>query len=98
VDLLLALWLSLFRREVRIAEGELHANRLAFPPRPAYGEKGPERSEANDFALDRIHLAKSFYIIDGHARIYRAYFSPFRDLTSPTGERIARRGLSTSAV
>ncbi|MFT3785373.1 MAG: 5'-3' exonuclease H3TH domain-containing protein [Tepidisphaeraceae bacterium] len=28
----------------------------------------------------------SFYIIDGHAHIYRAYFAPFRDLTSPTGE------------
>ncbi|MEM1013772.1 MAG: 5'-3' exonuclease H3TH domain-containing protein, partial [Planctomycetota bacterium] len=29
---------------------------------------------------------KSFYLIDGHAHIYRAYFAPFRDLTSPTGE------------
>ncbi len=29
---------------------------------------------------------KTFYIIDGHAQIYRAYFAPFRDLTSPTGE------------
>src|SRR6186713_1632971 len=29
---------------------------------------------------------KKFYIIDGHAQIYRAYFAPFRDLTSPTGE------------
>jgi DNA polymerase-1 len=28
----------------------------------------------------------SLYIIDGHAHIYRAYFAPFRDLTSPTGE------------
>src|SRR5947208_13654565 len=31
-------------------------------------------------------MAKSFYIIDGHAQIYRAYFAPFRDLSSPTGE------------
>ncbi|HLL91196.1 MAG TPA: hypothetical protein VK324_18000, partial [Tepidisphaeraceae bacterium] len=31
-------------------------------------------------------MRKSFYIIDGHAQIYRAYFAPFRDLTSPTGE------------
>ncbi len=31
-------------------------------------------------------MAKSFYIIDGHAQIYRAYYAPFRDLTSPTGE------------
>ena len=28
----------------------------------------------------------SFYIIDGHAHIFRAYFAPFRDLTSPSGE------------
>jgi DNA polymerase-1 len=31
-------------------------------------------------------MAKSFYIIDGHAHIYRSYFAPFRDLSSPTGE------------
>ena len=31
-------------------------------------------------------MPKSFYIIDGHAQIFRAYFAPFRDLTSPTGE------------
>src|SRR5687768_10283141 len=30
--------------------------------------------------------SKSFYIIDGHAHIYRAYFAPFRDLSSPSGE------------
>jgi DNA polymerase-1 len=29
---------------------------------------------------------KSFYIIDGHAHIYRAYFAPFRDLVSASGE------------
>lgn len=31
-------------------------------------------------------MPKSFYIIDGHAQIYRAFYAPFRDLTSPTGE------------
>ena len=31
-------------------------------------------------------MPKSFYIIDGHAQIYRAFFAPFRDLTSATGE------------
>ena len=31
-------------------------------------------------------MPKSFYIIDGHAQIYRAYFAPFRDLNSPSGE------------
>src|SRR5437667_7008077 len=36
----------------------------------------------------RFELPKpTFYIIDGHAQIYRAYFAPFRDLSSPlTGE------------
>jgi DNA polymerase-1 len=29
---------------------------------------------------------KTFYIIDGHAQIYRAYFAPFRELTAPNGE------------
>jgi DNA polymerase-1 len=31
-------------------------------------------------------MPKSFYIIDGHAHIYRAYFAPFRDLVGPNGE------------
>jgi DNA polymerase I len=31
-------------------------------------------------------MPRSFYIIDGHAHIFRSYFAPFRDLTSPTGE------------
>src|SRR5438046_3321488 len=34
----------------------------------------------------RMADTKNFYIIDGHAHIYRAYFAPFRDLSSPTGE------------
>ena len=28
----------------------------------------------------------TLYILDGHSQIYRAYYAPFRDLTSPTGE------------
>src|SRR2546421_407686 len=31
-------------------------------------------------------MPKTFYIIDGHAHIYRAYFAPFRYLMSATGE------------
>lgn len=31
-------------------------------------------------------MAKSFYIIDGHAQIFRAYYAPMRELTSPDGE------------
>lgn len=31
---------------------------------------------------------KTFYVIDGHAQLFRAYYAPFRDLTSPTGEPV----------
>lgn len=31
-------------------------------------------------------MAETLYIIDGHSQIYRAYYAPFRDLTSSTGE------------
>ena len=31
-------------------------------------------------------MGKSLYILDGQWQIYRAYYAPFRDLTSPTGE------------
>ncbi len=31
-------------------------------------------------------MAETLYIIDGHSQIYRAYYAPFRDLTSPSGE------------
>jgi DNA polymerase-1 len=31
-------------------------------------------------------MAESLYIIDGHAQIFRAYYAPFRNLTSPAGE------------
>ncbi|HUB26388.1 MAG TPA: DNA polymerase I [Tepidisphaeraceae bacterium] len=33
-------------------------------------------------------MPETFYIIDGHAQIYRAYYAPFRDLSSPTGEPV----------
>jgi DNA polymerase-1 len=31
-------------------------------------------------------LGRRFFIIDGHAQIFRAYYAPFRELTSPRGE------------
>jgi DNA polymerase-1 len=31
-------------------------------------------------------VSKTFFIIDGHAQIYRAYFAPFRDLSTASGE------------
>jgi len=30
----------------------------------------------------------SFYLIDGHAQIFRAYYAPFRDLMSPSGQPV----------
>jgi len=31
-------------------------------------------------------MSENLYIIDGHSQIFRAYYAPFRDLTSPGGE------------
>lgn len=31
-------------------------------------------------------MSQSLYIIDGHAQIFRAYYAPFGNLSSPTGE------------
>jgi len=31
---------------------------------------------------------KTFYVIDGHAQLFRAYYAPFRDLTAPNGEPV----------
>ncbi|MGC9454102.1 MAG: DNA polymerase I [Phycisphaerae bacterium] len=31
-------------------------------------------------------MSETSYIIDGHSQMYRAYYAPFRDLISPTGE------------
>lgn len=52
--------------------------------------KGPffdaRGGDCHKIGLNRVPESKTFYIIDGHAQIFRAYFAPFRDLTSPTGE------------
>ncbi|HUT01554.1 MAG TPA: DNA polymerase I [Phycisphaerae bacterium] len=31
-------------------------------------------------------MGETLYLLDGHSQIFRAYYAPFRDLTSPTGE------------
>lgn len=31
-------------------------------------------------------MAETLYLLDGHSQIYRAFYAPFRDLTSPAGE------------
>lgn len=33
-------------------------------------------------------MARSLYIIDGHAQIYRSYYAPFQNLTAPSGEPV----------
>ncbi len=33
-----------------------------------------------------VVMARTLYLIDGHSQMYRSYYAPFRDLTSPTGE------------
>jgi len=33
-----------------------------------------------------VAVPQTLYIVDGHAQIYRAYYAPFRPLTSPGGE------------
>ena len=33
-----------------------------------------------------LSMSKTFYLIDGHAQIYRAFYAPFGELTSPSGE------------
>jgi len=43
-------------------------------------------------------MAKTLYIIDGHAHIYSAYFAPMRDLTSPTGEPTKATYIFTNAL
>ena len=31
---------------------------------------------------------KTFYLLDGHAQIFRAYYAPFRELTTPDGRNV----------
>ncbi|MGD8787398.1 MAG: DNA polymerase I [Phycisphaerales bacterium] len=43
-------------------------------------------------------MAKTLYIIDGHAHIYAAYYAPMRPLTSPSGEPTKAAYIFTTAV
>lgn len=43
-------------------------------------------------------MAKSLYIIDGHAHIYAAYYAPMRPLTSPAGEPTKATYIFTTAI
>ena len=41
---------------------------------------------------------KKFYLIDGHAQIFRAYYAPFGDLTSPSGEPVKATQIFTQML
>ncbi|MFZ0035063.1 MAG: DNA polymerase I [Sedimentisphaerales bacterium] len=43
-------------------------------------------------------MAKTLYIIDGHAHIYAAYYAPMRELTSPSGEPTQATYIFTTAI
>ncbi|NLH17612.1 MAG: DNA polymerase I, partial [Phycisphaerae bacterium] len=43
-------------------------------------------------------MAKSLYIIDGHAHIYAAYYAQMRPLTSPSGEPTKATYIFTTAI
>jgi DNA polymerase-1 len=43
-------------------------------------------------------MAKTLYIIDGHAHIYAAYYAPMRPLTSPSGEPTKAAYIFTTAI
>ena len=43
-------------------------------------------------------MAKTLYIIDGHAHIYAAHYAPMRELTSPTGEPTKATYIFTMAL
>lgn len=43
-------------------------------------------------------MKKTFYLIDGHSQIFRAYFAPFNVLTAPSGEPVKATYLFTQMV
>lgn len=43
-------------------------------------------------------MPKTFYLIDGHSQIFRAYYAPFPALTAPSGEPVKATMLFTQMV
>ena len=41
---------------------------------------------------------KTFYLLDGHAQLFRAYYAPFRDLTTPDGRNVKAAYVFTQLV
>jgi DNA polymerase-1 len=62
--------------------------RRAGAGRSVAGRPAKRRATVGNRRFFTYHAAmpRSLYLIDGHAQIYRAYYAPFGQLTSPTGE------------
>jgi len=43
-------------------------------------------------------MKKTFYLVDGHSQIFRAYFAPFNILTAPSGEPVKATYIFTQMV
>jgi DNA polymerase-1 len=43
-------------------------------------------------------VTKTFYLLDGHAQIFRAYYAPFRELTTPDGRNVKAAYVFTQLV
>jgi len=43
-------------------------------------------------------LVKTFYLLDGHAQIFRAYYAPFRELTTPDGRNVKAAYVFTQLI
>ncbi|MDZ7799778.1 MAG: DNA polymerase I [Trueperaceae bacterium] len=41
---------------------------------------------------------KTFYLVDGHAQIFRAYYAPFRELTTPDGRNVKAAYVFTQLI
>src|SRR3954454_21743638 len=81
--------LSLVPRGEGWGEGRLSSARTEEAPHPdplLWVQGRGDQGAVATFWQGRLSMRKSFYLIDGHAQIYRAYFAPFRDLTGPNGE------------
>ncbi len=55
-------------------------HRATVPP------AGADVPNPNAFRPTQPKMPKSLYVLDGYYQIYRAFYAPFRDLTSPSGE------------
>lgn len=60
---------------------------VAASPGGAGGLRGRRGRRHGHLRRERETL-KTFYIIDGHAQLFRAYYAPFRDLNAPNGESV----------